>query len=272
MLPEAVLFERKPRKQMLTTLQLLNLFLIFVRILAVIMTAPLFSNRVVPTIVKIGLAAILSLTLLPLPVATNVENLGAIANSLVLFILAVAQEVLLGVLIGFVSNLIFMAVGIAANMMGLQVGFRAGELFDPFTNASSSALDQFYTLVAIALYLAVNGHHLLITAMVRTFELVPPGTFTIDQISVERLMSMFTQALTTGVVLSLPVAGTLILADVGLGLIARAVPQIQVFFVGLPLKVGLGFITLALTMSITLPVIRDLFDNISRNIYAISAP
>lgn len=250
-----------------TTPQLLNLFLIFVRILAVLMTAPLFSNRAVPTIVKIGFAAILSMVLLPLPAPAP-----AIPTDLLAFALAVVQEVLLGVLIGFVANLVFVAVGIAASMMGLQAGFRAANLFNPFTNVSSSALDQFYTLVAIALFLAVNGHHVLITALVRTFELVPPGTFVFSQMTFARLLAVFGQTFSTGVLLALPVVGTLLLTDVGLGLIARAVPQIQVFFVGLPLKVGLGFLTLALTMTITLPVIRDMFADISRHILAISTP
>ncbi|MCG3210084.1 MAG: hypothetical protein FOGNACKC_03713 [Anaerolineae bacterium] len=255
-----------------TPLQFLNLFLIFVRVLAVLMTAPLFSNRVIPTLVKIGFAAIFSLIMLPLPVTASAQHLAAIANSLTMFTLAVAQEVLLGVLMGFVANLVFIAVEIAASMMGLQAGFKAGEIFNPFTNSSSSALDQFYTLVAIALFLAVNGHHMLITAMVRTFELTPPGTFALEQISLDRLLAIFNQSFGTGVLLALPVVGTLLLTDVGLGLVARVVPQIQVFFVGLPLKVGLGFLTLALTMSITLPVIRDLFSNISRNILWISVP
>jgi flagellar biosynthetic protein FliR len=255
-----------------TILQLLNLFLIFVRILAVLMTAPLFSNRAVPTIVKVGFAGILSIIILPMPLSSADAQLANLPTALLPFTLAVAQEILLGVVIGFVSNLVFVAVGIAANMMGLQAGFRAASLFNPFTNVSSSALDQFYTLVVIALFLALNGHHMLISTLVRTFDLVPPGTFVFGQVSFERLLFMFTQTFMAGVVLSLPVVGTLLLTDVGLGLIARAVPQIQVFFVGLPLKVGLGFLTLALTMAITLPTVKDMFADISQNILAISTP
>jgi len=238
----------------------------------VLMTAPLFSNRSVPAMVKIGFAALLAMILLPFPATSG----GAVApqppTELLGFTLAVAQEVFMGVMIGFVANLVFLSIEIAANMMGLQAGFTAATLFNPFTNASSSALDQFYTLIALTLFLAVNGHHMLIITLARTFQLVPPGTFVFTQLSLDRLLYIFNQTFIIGVNLALPVVGTLLLTDVGLGLLARVVPQIQVFFVGLPLKVGLGFFTLAMTMVITLPVVRDTFSNITRNILAIAAP
>ncbi|GAB4462183.1 MAG: flagellar biosynthetic protein FliR [Anaerolineae bacterium] len=252
---------------MTVTLYWLNLFLVFVRVLSVLMTAPLFSNRSVPAPVKIGFAALLSFLILPLPDARPV----AVPTELLPFALTVAQEVLIGVVIGFVSNLIFMGVGIAASMIGIQSGFRAASLFNPFTNVSTSALDQFYSLIAIALFLAIDGHHMLIRALFRTFELVPIGTFVISGVTVERIVALTNQMFVIGVTLSLPVVGTLLLTDVGLGLIARAVPQIQVFFVGLPLKVGLGFVTLALTMNITLPVIRDYFSDIAVTVLAVIA-
>lgn len=244
---------------MMVTLYWLNLFLIFVRVLSVLMTAPLFSNRSVPTPVKIGFAAVLSFLILPLPTA----HLVTVPTEFLPFVLMLAQEVLIGVVIGFVSNLIFVGIGIAASMIGIQSGFRAASLFNPFTNVSTSALDQFFSLIAIALFLAINGHHMLIRALFRTFELVPIGTFALTGVTIERILALTSQVFVIGVTLALPVVGTLLLTDAGLGLIAKAVPQIQVFFVGLPLKVGLGFVTLALTMNITLPVIRDYFSDIA---------
>ncbi len=253
---------------MIVTLYWLNLFMVFVRVTTVLLTAPLFSNRTVPAPVKIGLAALLSFLILPLPGA----HLVAVPTEILPFALMVGQEVLIGVVIGFVSNLIFVGVGIAASMIGIQSGFRAASLFNPFTNISTSALDQFYSLVAIALFLSIDGHHMLIRALFRTFDVAPIGTFTLSAVTMERIVVLTNQVFAIGVTLSLPVVGTLLLTDVGLGLIARAVPQIQVFFVGLPLKVGLGFVTLALTMNITLPVIRDYFADIAVAVLHVIAP
>jgi flagellar biosynthetic protein FliR len=251
------------------TLHLLSLFLIFVRILAVLMTAPLFSNRSVPTIAKIGFAGLLSLILLPVPGAPASAHLDTLPANLLPFALMVAQEVLIGAVIGFVSNLVFMAVGIAASMMGLQAGFRAANLFNPFTNVSSSSLNQFYTLMAIALFLTIDGHHWLISALVRTFKVAPLGTFVFNNTVSNGLITLTNEAFIAGARLALPVVGTLLLTDLGLGLIARAVPQVQVFFVGLPLKMGLGLLTLALTLSLTLPIVKELFSDAVLNMLAV---
>ncbi|HMQ53894.1 MAG TPA: flagellar biosynthetic protein FliR [Anaerolineae bacterium] len=243
----------------LSTQELLNFFLIFTRVLAVLMTAPIFSNRTMPTIAKIGFAGLLALLMLPISATADPLPLP---TELFPFLLVTAQEVLVGVVIGFASNLVFQAVAIGAGMMSLQSGFQAARLFDPFTNASSTALEQFYSLLVIALFLSINGHHLLLQALTQTFKLVPLGTFALTEATIGQLVHLTGTIFVNAIRIALPVIGTLLLTDFSLGLIARAVPQVQVFFLGLPLKLGLSLMTLALTLSITLPVVRDLLANI----------
>lgn len=254
---------------MLSTLELLNLFLIFVRILAVFMSTPIFNSRSIPTLAKIALAGLLSIIFLPLleiPTGTGLTTLPA---NLLSFVLIIAQEILIGVLIGFVTGLVFTTVSIAASMMSLQIGFRTANLFDPFINTPTSALEQFYTLLAIALFLNINGHHWFIQALARTFQVLPIGSFVLDQITIERLVMFTGEIFISATRIALPVMGTLLLTDLGLGLIARAVPQIQVFFLGLPVKIGLGLVTLAFTLVLTVPLMKQLFSEISFNILAI---
>ncbi len=242
---------------------LITLFLMFVRILAMFMTAPIFSSKNIPNTAKIGFSGILAMVLLPIDgVAPAPTELGP-------FVLAVAQEVLLGALLGFASNLVFVAVSMGAGMMGLQVGFRAASLFNPVFNASSAALDQFYSFLVAALFLAIDGHHWLILALSRTFKLVPVGTFAFTAITIDRLVSLTAQAFVAAVQIALPVVGVLLLADVGLGLIARAVPQVQIFFLSLPLKIGLGLLMLAFTLTVTLPMIKDYLSNTVGNLMAL---
>lgn len=253
-----------------STLQLQSLFLIFVRVLAILMIAPVFSQRSIPTPAKIGLAALLSLLFLPGVMPQSSSAAAPLPQDLPRFLLVVAQEILIGVLIGFVSNLVFVALDMAAKMMGLQIGFQAANLFDPMSNIPSTALEQFYTLLALLLFLAINGHHWLIAALARTFEIAPPGTFELTRLTTERLMALTNETFVAAIRIALPVTAALLLADLGLGLVARAVPQVQVFFLGLPLKMGLGFVVLALTMVITLPLVKDLLANMVTNILAIS--
>jgi flagellar biosynthetic protein FliR len=242
-----------------STQEILNLFLVFTRVLAILMTAPVFSNRTMPPVAKIGFAGLLALLILPISVPSDPLPLP---TELLPFLLVAAQEALIGVVIGFASNLVFQAIGIAAEMMSLQTGFQAARLFDPFTNAPSSALEQFYSLLVVALFLTINGHHLLLKALVQTFSLAPLGAFALTETTAGQLVNLTGGIFVNAIRIALPVIGTLLLTDFGLGLVARAVPQVQVFFLGLPLKLGLGLMTLAFTLSITLPVIRDLLENI----------
>lgn len=230
------------------------------------MIAPIFSHRSIPTVAKIGLAGLIAGLLWPL----QTSQADLISTNSNLFLLSVAQEVLVGVLIGFVSNLIFMAVDIAAKMIGLQIGFQAANLFDPMSNVPTSALEQLYILLAMMLFLTINGHHWLITALAHTFTTVPLGAFVFSDLTLQHLISLTNHTFVVGVRLALPVVGTLLLADVGLGLVARAVPQVQVFFLGLPLKLGLGFMVLAFTLSLTLPLLKDLLSQVVGHILTIS--
>lgn len=241
----------------ISQIQLLVLFLIFVRILAVFMTAPFFNSRSIPVMSKIGLAGLFTLILLPISQSLLETDQIVVPSGVPAFLMMIFPEILLGALIGYIGNLLFIAVTVAASFMGMQTGFRAANLLSPFMNIPSSALDQFYTLLALTLFLVMNGHHLLLRAIIRTFELSPPGTFFMSEIATERLVMFTAQMFASAVQIALPVIGTLLLTNLGLGLVARVVPQIQVFFVGLPLKIGLGLATMAITLTLTLSVLKD---------------
>ena len=252
---------------MLSTAQLLILFLIFVRILAIMATAPIFSSQSVPVIAKIGLAALLAVLLSPTELG---HTAPPVPTELGAFLLTIAQEILLGVLIGFVSNLIFVMVTLASTIMSFQTGLQAAQLFDPLSNVTSTVLEQFYSLIAITLFLVVNGHHWLIGGLARTFQVAPVGTFVLSQLTVDRLMTLTTEIFSVAMRIALPVAGALLLTDLGLGLMARAVPQIQVFFLGLPLKIGLGFLLIAFTLTIVLPIVRDMMAGTMTHMLSVS--
>ena len=179
----------------------------------------------------------------------------------------------MGVLIGFVSNLFFVTVSLASTMMARQVGLQSAQLFNPLFDVQSTALEQVYTLLAIALFLAINGHHYLILALARTFELVPVGTFEFTGATTQRLVLLTNEVFWVAARISLPIVGSLLLTDLGLGLLAKAVPQIQVFFVALPLKLALGFVLMALTLTIILPVLKEtMAQTVTRDIWSIVSP
>ena len=259
-----------------TGLDLFKLFLMFVRTLAVLATAPVFSSRGIPVIVKVGLGVFLSVLMMPaadssgpVPLPGAEQTLPGWPTEWLPLFLIIGQEVLVGVIIGFVSNLIFVTVGMAASITGLQVGFRAANLFDPMTTAPTTALEQFYTLMTIALFLAINGHHWLLLGLSRTFEVAPLGTFVMQPVTVERLVFLTGETFVAAVRIAMPVMGAMLLADMGLGIVARAVPQIQVFFLGLPLKEAFGFTAIALALVLTMPLVKKLLGSMVVNVLAV---
>lgn len=239
-----------------------SLTLVLFRLLAVFFLAPAFSVRTVPARPKIGLAFFTSLALLSGGRASLAEPLPLLP-----FAAAVLRESAVGAVIGFAAHL-FAAVGqVAGSIIDLQVGFRAANLMNPLTWMPGSAVDQLYLLLASVLFLGLDGHHLLLIALADTFEALPleaPLDFSGE--ALVQLAAGVSSAMVAGVRIALPVVAVTLVLDVMLGILARAVPQIQVFFVGLPVKFGLGLGVLLLTVPVTVTMMRQLLEQIPRQI------
>ncbi|NOZ06861.1 MAG: flagellar biosynthetic protein FliR [Chloroflexi bacterium] len=239
----------------------LNFLLMFVRITTIFVVVPVFNTQDVPPMVKIGFSALLTFILVP----AEAHALPHVPEATWPFLLMAGQEVFTGVVIGFAAVLIFSAIQIAAGLAGLQIGFRAANLVDPFMPGMGSALDQFYGWLAVLIFFAFNGHHNLIAAMAKTFEVVPVGTLQIDSLVFGRMLALLTTSFQAAVQVSIPLIGSLLLADVALGLVARTVPQVNVFFVGLPIKMGVGIGMLIFTTPITIGWIERLLTQMGQN-------
>ena len=232
-------------------------FLALTRVLAVIIHVPVLAGQSVPTQVRIGLGILLSIILIPwqeLPSA--MQSLTNFA-----FALAIAREILVGTLAGFASVLVFSTLQIAGELMGLGSGFAAGRILNPALENTGSALDQFFLTTTMLLFIVLNGHHSLILGLQRTFEVLPINS-PLPQFTLDFLVRFTAQMLVVGVQLSLPVMGALLLTDITLGLLARVAPQVHVFFLGIPIKVGLGLAALALYFSILFPYISRMFGSV----------
>lgn len=240
-------------------------FLLVVRILAILMTGPLFSQRNIPVQAKIVLA--FSLTVLLFPAWKG--RLTPLPRSLFPFLLLVMREVLVGALLGFTAMLSFVGLQMVGQIIGSQMGFSLAGMMNPLSGTQSTPLDQFYTVLAVLIYLGLNGHHDLILAIATTLELLPLGSFAGQTLMLERLVMLTGTIFAAAVQIALPVMGTLILTDATLALISRAVPQLNAFIFGLPLKVGLGLAGLALTLPITAPLVTRLLAAAAQNMTAL---
>jgi len=224
------------------------------RIMAITMQVPVLGGQTIPTQVRVGLGLMLTALLMPWQI------LPASADALPLLglTMAVGRELIIGFLAGFAAALTFNMLQIAGEMMALGSGFGSGRILNPTLGDSGSAMDQLYVMIAMLIFLVLNGHHSVLLAIHQTF-VVLPINHPLPEISGVVLINMTAQLIAAGVQIALPVVGALLMTDITLGLLARVAPQVQVFFLGLPLKIAIGMFALGLVFSISMPFVTDTF-------------
>ncbi len=244
----------------ISVLQAQLFFLAFTRIMAVIIHIPVLGGQIIPTQVRVGLGLVLTLVLVPWqPLPANAEMIGFLAYSV-----AIAKEIIIGTLVGFAADLTFGAIQIAGSAMGMGSGFESGRIFNPSLNESGSAFDQIFVMTATMIFLVIDGHHMVLIALQKTFEVLPllsPLPFT----GLEKITLATSTFIVSGIHLALPVMTALLLTDFTLGLLARVAPQVQVYFLGLPVKVAVALATLGFTFTVISPYLSSLFKMTATN-------
>ncbi|MCE9633705.1 MAG: flagellar biosynthetic protein FliR [Methylophilales bacterium] len=220
----------------------------FCRILALLSTAPLFSARGIPAHVKVLTAFVVTILVAPLlPAMPNVSPASAYG------LLIVAQQILIGVAMGLAIRLLFMAFEMAGHIIGLQMGLGFATFFDPQNGTQVPLVGQFLTIMAMLLFLSLNGHLLVINALVSSFETIPIGA-NMASWSLRALVLSAANMFAWGIQLAMPVVGALMLVNAALGVLTRASPQLNIFAVGFPLTMGVGFVILGISIPYFLPL------------------
>lgn len=233
-------------------------FLTFTRIMATIIHVPVLGGRSIPNPIKIGLGLILAIFMTPL----NFSGFGRFGLDLVSFSAAIAKEIIIGTLAGYAANLAFGALSIAGNLIGFGSGFAAAQVLNPALEEQGTPLDQILVVTSFLIFLAINGHHSFLLGLQKTFEVLPINS-DLPTLAQEPVLRLTASLIRIGVQMSFPLLATLLLTDLALGLLARVAPQIQVFFLGIPLKIGLSIFALAIAIPALSPLIRTIFGNIA---------
>jgi flagellar biosynthetic protein FliR len=246
---------------------ILTFTLVFLRISAMLALMPVIGERAVPIRVKAGLALLIALLVFP-TIRTKIPTLQADAE-IVAVGLAMVGEVLIGVTIGFAVRIIFAGIQFAGNMIGLQMGLAIANVFDPVSSTQVSIMAEFQYLFAMLVYLAVDAHHLLIYAIVDSYRFVAPFGFHFSE-SMMQLIVLFSKGLfVTAVKICAPVMAVLMFSNVALGVVARTVPQINIFIVGMPLQIATGLIILGLTIPFFVSAVQRVLNSLNTDIHAL---
>jgi flagellar biosynthetic protein FliR len=240
---------------MLISVAQAQIFLLaFTRVMAMIMSIPVLGSQTIPTQVRIGLGVVLTAILIPWqPLPAQTEALGLFAMAVGIF-----SELLIGLMASMAALMTFGALQIAGELMGIGSGFGSGKLFNPTLGDTGSSVDQLFIMVGMIIFVLMDGHHTVIQAVQRSFVLFPVNSG-IPFNSPEKLITLMAQLISVGIQMALPVMCAIFLTDLALGLLARVAPSVQVYFLGLPLKIGIGMIVFSLTFTIALPTMEDMF-------------
>ena len=216
----------------------------FVRSLALFSGMPIFSEEGVPIPTRIGLALFLSVCAQPMLPAIAPTSL----DSVPLLLLLVTQQLIVGLTMGFAVRVVFAVLEFAGELAGLQMGLNFAAFFDPATGGQGTASSRFYGNIVAFLFVATNGHLMLIEALVKSFTAFPVGDEPFRFLRVVQPQTWGAEIFSMGLWIALPLVAMLLFVNLVMGIISRVAPQIGVFSVGFPLTVSIGLIGMAATL------------------------
>lgn len=228
----------------------------FVRIAAFVSVAPIFGTHTVPMRVRLMIA--IALAMIAAPVLPKMKFIDPLSYE---GIVVTFHQVLIGLAIGFTMTLIFSVLITGGQMVAQLMGLGFASMMDPQNGVSVPVVGQFYTIMATLIFLVLNGHLVLIDLLVSSFQTLPVGEFglSIDKIWQFVLWSkvIFVGAL----MIALPAVTALLLVNVAFGVMTRTSPQLNIFAVGFPITILLGFILILITLPYFIPKLQQLFEH-----------
>ncbi len=216
------------------------------RILGLIATAPLFNTRAIPTRIKLTIALALTLA-----VAPNIDNVPAVDPFSLASLGIIFHQIAIGVIMGYVLQLVFNAFIVASQIIAMQVGLGFAQMVDPASGINVPVLSQFYTIMVTLIFFSLNAHLVLIELILDSFAKVPIGTTSLSLDNLWRVVTWITYVFVSAVLLALPAIASIKMVNITLGVVTRAAPQFNIFSIGFPISIILGY----LIVGITLPVL-----------------
>ena len=238
-------------------------FLVFLRISAMVMTLPVFNSNSIPLLFKIGLAFATSMALFAI---LDLEPLPA-SGAILPFSIGVMGELMIGIIIGLSVRLIFAGIQLAGQLAGYQMGLAIANVMDPSSSEQFPILAQFNQLFAMLLLLVTNAHHLFLRALAESYRLVPPFGFHFSNSVMQQVVDLAGNMFVIAIQVGAPIIAALLLTSVAFGLVARTVPQMNVFIVAMPLKIAVGLLFIGFSLPYLSSFLNTMFRGLGRNIF-----
>ncbi len=215
----------------------------FFRVLGLFTAAPVLSMRVIPRRVRVSLALLIVVCAQP-----SLPEMPVVPLDSPVALMVIAQQVLIGLTMGFAARVVFAAIEFAGELVGLQMGLNFASFFDPLSGTQITAVSRFYGTTAAWLFVVMNGHLMLTGAVLGSFKAFPVSPEPLAFLHVIQPQVWGAEVFRLGLWVSLPVVSMLILVNMVMGLMARVAPQMNIFSIGFPITLGVGFTGLWLTL------------------------
>jgi flagellar biosynthetic protein FliR len=232
--------------------------LVFVRMTGMFVVSPIFGRRNLPSYYKVGFAFFLALLL----TASGAPAMPETGGGPLEFALIALKEVLVGIAIGFIPYLMFSAIYLAGQLIDMKIGFSMVSVLDPVSNLQIPVTSNFYFILCMLVFITANAHHAVIRAIYESYAFVPVGALSVGRGVVDGIFRLFSDIFVLGFRMAAPIVFTVLLTDVALGIISKAMPQMNVFMVGMPLKILVGLVIIIVTMPAFMLILGELFKNV----------
>lgn len=229
--------------------QIIAYALIFLRVIAFVIAMPVIGTPTVPVVVKVLFSLVVAILLGPILKFQNSE-LIQINDQIVLLAM---RELFIGLFLGYLMRLFFFAISIAGEIIGISSGVASAQLFNPAMGSQSNVLEQFYLIVATLFFFGLNGHHIFLQGLAKSFEIIPLTQIAINTKGFATLSQSFQVILGMGVRLAAPVMISILLTNLAMGVAGRAVPQMNVLVTSLQVT----FLITLFVLLITVPFFMD---------------
>ena len=237
----------------------------FFRVAALVMSAPVFGAKTVPVRIRLGLSFVVTLILLP-----GLSKMPAIEVFSIASILVIAQQILIGVVLGFTLQLVLSAVITGGQVIAMQMGLGFAAMVDPQNGAQTPVVSQFYVIMVVLVYLSLNGHLVLFEVLRDTFKTMPVA---VDGLAPDSLMVIVrwgSQIFAGAIGMALPAIASLLVVNFTFGIMTRAAPQLNIFAIGFPITMMLGFGVIWSTLPSVLPQVTTMFNDAYRLLHAVT--
>jgi flagellar biosynthetic protein FliR len=246
-------------------IEILAFLLVLVRVSVFFALWPVFGVFAVPAYAKILTSLLVSILLFPTIVWQGLTE--SLASNMI--IVMVIREVFIGLILVYISRLLFFAVNICGQLVSLSIGLSSSEMYNQALDSRASSIEQFQMMIATLVFLAWSGHHIFLTAMVESFTIIPLSVEFINLVKPETMAVLVQQIMTVGIQLSAPVMAAIFFMNIALGLVGRAVPQINILITSLSANIILGLFILLISLPAFIYGFKHFVNTSGVNLFAV---